>query len=113
MKNCKDYIIYKFDNKTSMETPEKRAKKWKKAQEFTDFKVNLINNFADENFDDLCKRKFGSGFDIGMNMIEEKFDCKFECHWRHDYYAVPKIHKELIEFFENNIPDWVTKVSKI
>jgi hypothetical protein len=131
MTNCKNYTIYKFFFATKMNTEAGRKENWKRAQEYTDFKLKLINNFSPENFDELVKYTFFSEgvlkkpripykknwllsqFDIGMDMVKEKYGCKFECHWGSDYMAIPKIETELIKFFENNKPDWVKNVTKI
>ena len=45
MKNCKNYKIYKFKFAIHGESHKKRLESWKKAQELTEFKMKLINNF--------------------------------------------------------------------
>ena len=123
MNNGKNFKIYKF--KVAYPNGDgKRATKerWKRAQELTDFKVKLINNFCSDNFQELCNKSINgtlykgyriSPFDAGVEMLEDEYGMHFGNYWDQLYVAVPISNLSLIDFFDKNIPGWVTIVKKI
>lgn len=113
MKNCKNYTIFKFNNsfieKDMVESLER-------AKQFIRFKQDFISTFSRKNFEELRKYSTSllSPFDIGMDMIYEDYNVKEIRHGDNGlYYAIPKVHIVMTEWFELNKPDWVAKIKKI
>jgi len=135
MRKCKDYKIYKFNVVISKKEGIKNLSKdrWARAQESTQFKIKLINTLAPENFEALSKYTLfakplglkmeeyvsprghytSDAYEIGLDMLHTKYGLLMEHHWSYTYYFVPLNQPELLEFFENNKPSWVTNVKRI
>ena len=123
MKNCKSYKIFKFKplGKTRKEIV-------KKNNYIAYYKVNLIDKFSKENFEELGKYFFSKSkkdklvyhkpwlmgtFEIGLDMINEEYGVLFEYHWDYLYIAVPLKYEQIVNWFDENKPDWVTTVKRI
>lgn len=130
MKNCKDYRIFKFKNSIGIKTEKQRQKSYGNAKELVKFKQRLIEKFSGETFDTLSRfwigpdKTFGnrekykkewlsSPFDIGIDMLCEKYGLRWENHWDQLYVAIPLKHPDLLAFVEEIKPDWATVVKKI
>lgn len=128
MKNCKNFKIYKFKFAYPYgESFDASKERWKRAKEMTDFKVKLIDEFCSLKFVDLGQHTFFSGkervpykkpwltspFEIGQDMLQEEQGIEFHYSWDQLYIAVPLSKPNIIEFFDGNIPEWVTIVKKI
>jgi len=128
MKNCKNFKIYKFKFAYPNGSSERAYKeRWKRAKNLTAFQIKLINNFCSLNFMELGKHTFywkenripykkewlTSPFEIGEDMLEEEMGMEFHYNWDQLYMAVPLTNLTLIDFFEQNKPNWVTTVKKI
>ena len=133
MKNCKDFVVFKFYYATPMETDRQIKKNWKRAQEFVKFKKDLIDLFAgethsqiSENYTHYSKKNIGQplkkwaykgwmydSYEIGIDMLKDNQGMQFEHQWKYLYIGVPKTNKKVLNFFEKNKPEWVTIVSKI
>ena len=131
-----EYKIYKFDftySKSKASEEKQTAVRWERANELTKFKQKMIDELNHENFNELRKYTLWAEplglkkeeyvsprnypvfdcFEIGLDMLNTKFGLLNEYHWNSLYFLVPLNQPDLINFFENNKPSWVTNVSKI
>ena len=129
----KEYKIFRFDvyaQITKSKDEDALLKlRWKYANEFTEFQVELINKFCSETWDAL-NRKYTmidpvtktfpkykkswimGSFDIGMDMVAEETGLLMEHHWMYVYFKVPIANKEMIEFFESKTFSFNVKTVK-
>lgn len=132
------YKIYKFDFTGSKlrikDEKRQRQLSWDRANAMSVFKMKLISAMCDEKFEDLVKytlfakplkiehveykstqygHELWDSFEIGMDMLYGKYGMLHEHHWSSVYFLVPVDQKELIEYFDKNMPEWVTTVKKI
>lgn len=124
----KDYIIYKLQyiGKDYKQTFEQAA-------EYNRFLRKLIDAFAPENCSEIG-RKYTFWSDENLNKEYKEFAYKghlvdtreiglemlWETHgiinnmqWRSMYIYIPIIKPKIIEFVEQNKPDWVTTVKRM
>lgn len=123
MINCKNFKIYKFKFAYPHGDGEKPTKeRWRRGRELTTFKQILIDNFCSNNFQELCNKSIDgtiykgyriSPFDTGVDMLQDEYGLHFGYYWDQLYIAVPISNLPLINFFEQNKPNWVTTVKKI
>lgn len=127
MKNCKNFKIYKFKFAyPNGDSAKANKERWKRAQELTNFKIKLIDNFCSLSFKGLGTYSFlnservpykkewlTSPFEIGQDMLQEEIGMEFHYSWDQLYIAVPLTNINMIQFFDSNVPSWVTIVKKI
>ena len=122
MKNCKNFKIYKFKYAYPKGDSEKsNQERWKRAEDMTNFKIKLIDNFCCLNFKELSNpflknpKKYSliSPFEIGLEILEKEENIQSHYYWDNLYIAVPLTKPNIIDFFDKNIPTWVTTVKRI
>lgn len=137
MENCKDYKIYKFDysfHKSKKKEEIRNKLRWDRCLEMSQFKVKLIDTYSPENFLDLHrytslatllkleqaeyispnnKPMLFDSYEIGLDMIQTLYGVRLESHWMNQYYIVPIKHTDVIEWFDTNVPEWVTTVNRL
>jgi hypothetical protein len=134
----KDYKIYKFDYTCSKSRSKDEKKldqlRWDRAKAMTNFKKKLIDDMCDENFEEIRKYtlwaeplgikkqeyksvqigiELWDGFEIGIDMLYKKYGMLHEHHWSSIYILVPIKQTELIKYFDEHAPEWVTNVKRI
>lgn len=118
----KPYLVLRFDiyaQITKAKNEDKLNKlRWKYASEYTQFQIDLINNFCSKNFEELNFyyyeidpetghfKKYKDGhifgpYDIGHDMLKDELGLLREHHWMYIYYKVPRSNEKLISFFLN------------
>jgi hypothetical protein len=127
MLNCKNYIIYKFGYQIPMETDSQRTKLYERIREFLDFKKKFINEFNRESIDEMVKytnfaKYVGitqisysknwlfSEIEIGLDMLTEDYKLYISEQYKSLYIAIPKEHVKMVEFVENNKPNWAKNI---
>lgn len=127
MKNCKNFKIYKFKfAHPSGSSTRANKERWKRAEDLTSFQIKLIDEFCSLSFKDLriysflneeriCYKKdwLISPFEIGQDMLQEEMGIEFHYYWDQLYVAVPITKTDIIKFFDDNVPNWVTTVKRI
>lgn len=123
MKNCKNFKIYKFGyNYPKGRGTKSHRIRWERAEDLSQFKIKLFNKYCSLNFQELCNKSMSgvrykgyltSPFDRGSDMLQDEHGLHFGNYWDQLYIAVPITKTDIIDFFDNNIPSWVTTVKKI
>ena len=128
--NNADYHILRFDAYGKMlkfkDEDASHKIRYEYAKVYTVFKTDLINKFCSVSWENLNK-KYGyikpakyvkewifGPFDIGDDMLQEETGLRKEHHWMYVYYKIPKVNKEMVEFFDKySLPFNVKLVKKI
>lgn len=112
MKNCKNYKIYKFNYAISGNTDYMNRKRWIRANELTDFKIKLIDKFSCMSYQEWVSNHFLRSFEKSFEYFES-IGFQIETQWSSLYMGVPKDRTDIIEFIDNNSPNWTKVVKKI
>jgi len=124
MKNCKDHKIFKFKYAIPVDTSKQRVESMRRAQLKTRFIINLIDAFADELWEDLCRKHYEGvyreqpdfyldSYERGLEQVEKNHKIQTTIQWSSWYLAVPLTNKKMLKFMDKNTPDYVTIVKKI
>ena len=124
MKNCKDHKIFKFKYAIPVDTSKQRVESMRRAQLMTRFKINLIDAFADDKWEEINRKKWAGdykeqsdfyldSYERGLEQVEKNHKIKTTIQWSSWYLAVPLTNKKMLKFMDKNTPDYVTIVKKI
>lgn len=143
VRSKKYYKIYKFDTSLVQQRRKNKDQSkinklsFQRADEAVKFQIKLINDMNTETFEDLvrftlyakhlqikpeiymCIRygkpgyKMWDQYEIGMDQMYIKYKMLYEHHRHSTYYLIPIEQKDLIEYFDENVPLWVKTLKRI